>query len=51
MPPDRTGLLRYGPRIRGPGLSVTPDGRFYAYTYFTDQSRLVLAQVGPGWWR
>ena len=50
-PRDRTGLVRYGPRIRGPGLSITPDGRFYAYTYFTDQSRLVLAEVGPDWWK
>ena len=50
-PPDMTGFLRYGPRIRGPGLCVTPDGRYYAYTYFTDQSRLVLAEGGRTWWK
>ena len=46
-----TGFLRYGTRIVGPGLTITPDGRYYAYTYFTDQSRLVLADVGPDWWK
>ena len=50
-PPDMTGFLRFGPRIRGVGLRVTPDGKYYAYTYFTDQSRLVLAEGGPNWWK
>ena len=50
-PPDMTGFLRYGSRIKGPGLSITPDGRYYAYTYFTDQSRLVLTDAGPNWWK
>ena len=50
-PPDMTGFVRYGPRIRGPGVSVTPDGKFYAYTYFTDSSRLVLVDAGPNWWK
>jgi Tol biopolymer transport system component len=50
-PPDLTGFLRFGPRMRGVGVSVTPDGRFYAYTFFTDSSRLVLGEVGPGWWK
>jgi Tol biopolymer transport system component len=50
-PPDMTGFLRYGPRFRGPGLAITPDGRFYAYTYFIDQSRLVLSEGARNWWR
>jgi Tol biopolymer transport system component len=50
-PPDMTGFLRYGSRIAGPGLTITPDGRYYAYTYFTDQSRLVLTDAGPDWWK
>ncbi len=50
-PPDMTGFLRYGSRLKGPGFAVTPDGRYYAYTYFTDQSRLVLADAGPNWWK
>jgi eukaryotic-like serine/threonine-protein kinase len=50
-PPDMTGFLRYGPRMRGPGYAVAPDGRSYVYTYFTDQSRLVLTEVGRNWWK
>ena len=50
-PRDPAGFLRYGPGIQGPGYSITPDGRYYAYTYFTDQSRLILAEAGPNWWR
>jgi hypothetical protein len=50
-PPDLTGFVRYGPRIRGVGLNVTPDGQSYAYTYFTDQNRLVLTRGDPGWWK
>jgi hypothetical protein len=50
-PPDMTGFLRYGSRLMGPGVTVTPDGRYYAYTYFTDQSRLVLAEAEPDWWK
>jgi eukaryotic-like serine/threonine-protein kinase len=50
-PPDMTGFLRYGGGIAGPGLTITPDGRYYAYTYFTDQSRLALTDAGPDWWK
>jgi Tol biopolymer transport system component len=50
-PPDITGFLRYGPRMRGAGYAVAPDGRSYVYTYFTDQSRLVLTEVGRNWWK
>jgi hypothetical protein len=50
-PPDGTGFVRYGPRLRGPGVSVTPDEKYYAYTYFIDSSRLVLVDAGPEWWK
>ncbi len=49
VPPDLTGFRGYAP---GAGaVCVTPDGRFYAYTYLTDSSRLVLGEVGPNWWK
>ena len=48
-PPDLTGFLEFGSGPRG--VRVTPDGRFYAYTFFTDSSRLTLWQTGPNWWR
>ena len=50
-PPDLTGFVRYGPRLRGPGVCVTPDEKYYAYTYFIDSSRLVLVDAGPNWWK
>jgi Tol biopolymer transport system component len=50
-PSDSAGFLRYGPRIRGVGITLTPDGQSYAYTYFTDESRLVLARGDPNWWK
>ena len=48
-PPDPTGFQGYtsGPTM----VRVTPDGRFYAYTFLTDSSRLVLAEGSPDWWR
>jgi hypothetical protein len=50
-PPDLTGFVRYGTRPVGNGFAVTPDGKFYAYTYDTDSSRLTLVDGGPNWWR
>ena len=50
-PPDLTGFLRFGSRPVGMGTTITPDGRYYAYTYVADLSRLVLSDVGPDWWR
>jgi hypothetical protein len=48
-PPDPTGFRGYA---LGPGaVSVTPDGRFYAYTFLTDSGRLVLTEVGANWWK
>ncbi len=48
-PPDLTGFLEYGSGPRG--VRVTPDGQFYAYTFFTDSGRLTLWDAGPNWWR
>ncbi len=48
-PPDLAGFLDYqaGPTA----VRVTPDGRAYAYTFFTRQDRLTLADVGKDWWK
>jgi hypothetical protein len=37
--------------MRGVGFAVSPDGRGYAYTYFTDQSRLTLIEGERDWWK
>jgi hypothetical protein len=50
-PADLTGFLRFGPRMAGVGLTITPDGRYYAYTYFTDQNRLTLTEGERDWWK
>ena len=50
-PPDKTGFVRYGSRPVGMGFAVTPDGRYYAYSYFTDQNHLTLTEGGPDWWK
>jgi eukaryotic-like serine/threonine-protein kinase len=48
-PPDLAGFLEYqaGPTA----VRVTPDGRAYAYTFFTVQNSLTLADVGKDWWK
>jgi Tol biopolymer transport system component len=48
-PPDLAGFLEYqaGPTA----VRVTPDGRAYAYTFFTRHDRLTLADVGKDWWK
>jgi Tol biopolymer transport system component len=48
-PPDLTGFLEYGAGPRG--VRITPDGRFYAYTFYTDMERLTLTDVGKDWWK
>ena len=49
VPPDLTGFQGYG---NGPGaVCLTPDGRFYAYTFITDSSRLILSAGGRNWWK
>ena len=48
-PPDLAGFLEYH---TGPTAArVTPDGRFYAYTFFTDLERLTLTDAGKNWWK
>jgi len=48
-PPDPAGFLEYH---TGPTTArVTPDGRFYAYTFFTDLERLTLMDAGRNWWK
>jgi len=48
-PPDLTGFLEYhtGPA----GVRVTPDGRFYAYSFYTDSEKLTLTNLGKNWWK
>ena len=48
-PPDLAGFLEYG---AGPmGVRVTPDFRFYAYTFYTDQENLKMTELGKSWWK
>ena len=48
-PPDLTGFVEYGAGPRG--VRVTPDLRFYAYTFYSNLERLTLTELGPGWWK
>ena len=50
-PAERTGFLSYAPTMVGLGVSISRDGRTYAYSYLTDMNRLVLIDVGPDWWK
>jgi dipeptidyl aminopeptidase/acylaminoacyl peptidase len=48
-PPDLAGFLEYH---SGPTAArVTPDGRSYAYTFFTELEKLTLTDVGKNWWK
>jgi hypothetical protein len=48
-PQDLTGFVEFG---SGPaGVRVTPDGRFYTYTYYSDLETLSQIDVGPSWWK
>ena len=48
-PQDLTGFVEFG---SGPsGVRVTPDGRFYAYTFYSDLETLLQIDVGPSWWK
>ncbi len=48
-PADSAGFLEFG---SGPkGVRVTPDGRFYAYTLWAASARLLVTDVGTGWWK
>jgi len=48
-PPDRAGFVDFvsGPR----GVRVTPNGQFYAYSFYDDLERLRLTEVGKNWWK
>jgi dipeptidyl aminopeptidase/acylaminoacyl peptidase len=48
-PPDPAGFVEFGAGPRG--VRVTPDGRFYAYTFYTDAETLMLIDVGKSWWK
>jgi len=48
-PPDMTGFVEFG---TGPmGVRVTPDFRFYAYTYYSDLENLRMTDLGKSWWK
>jgi hypothetical protein len=48
-PPDLTGFVEFG--SGSGGVRVTPDLRYYAYTYYSDLESLIQVDVGPSWWK
>ena len=48
-PPEMAGFLEYG---AGPfGVRVTPDFRYYAYSFYTDLESLTMTELGKSWWK
>ena len=48
-PTDTAGFVEFG---AGPkGVRLTPDGRFYAYTFWSSSGTLVLTEGGKTWWK
>jgi Tol biopolymer transport system component len=48
-PPDMAGFIEFEP---GPmGVHVTPDLRFYAYTFYSDLENLRMTDLGKSWWK
>ncbi|HLN57908.1 MAG TPA: hypothetical protein VK416_05065, partial [Thermoanaerobaculia bacterium] len=48
-PPDMAGFMEFEP---GPmGVHVTPDLRFYAYTFYNDLENLRMTDLGKSWWK
>jgi eukaryotic-like serine/threonine-protein kinase len=48
-PADAAGFLEFG---AGPmGVRVTPDFRFYAYTFYNDLENLKMTELGKSWWK
>ena len=48
-PPDMAGFVEFG---AGPmGVRVTPDFRYYAYTYYSDLENLRTTKLGNSWWK
>jgi hypothetical protein len=48
-PLDLAGFVEYsaGPK----GVRVTPDFRYYAYSFYSDLENLTTIQIGKSWWR
>jgi len=48
-PPDLAGFMEYssGPK----GVRVTPDFRYYAYSYYSDLENLATREIGKSWWK
>jgi hypothetical protein len=48
-PPDPAGFIEFG---SGPkGVRVTPDFRFYVYTFYSDLENLRVTDLGKTWWK
>jgi hypothetical protein len=48
-PPDGAGFVEFG---AGPmGVRMTPDLRFYAYTFWNDIENLRMTDLGKSWWK
>jgi hypothetical protein len=48
-PPDLAGFVEFG---TGPmGVRVTPDFRFYAYSFYRDLENLRMTDLGKSWWK
>jgi Tol biopolymer transport system component len=48
-PPDPAGFVEFG---AGPmGVRVTPDLRFYAYSFYSDLENLRMTDLGKSWWK
>jgi len=48
-PADPTGFVEFGP---GPkGVRVTPDGKSYAYTFWSGSGSLVVMEGNGAWWK
>ena len=48
-PGDTTGFVEFGAGPRG--VRVTPDGRYYAYTFWSSSGALVMTDGGKSWWK
>jgi Tol biopolymer transport system component len=48
-PSDLTGFLEFG--AGSAGVRVTPDERYYTYTFYSDLESLLQIDLGPSWWK
>jgi hypothetical protein len=44
-----SGVFEFGAGPRG--VRITPDGQFYAYSFYRDSGTLTIADVGKDWWK